>query len=191
MICALGVAAAAAAGSAQRAQTLVVLNGRPEAAAHSTCSLSSISSERYLQTARHCLNEPLSLPRRCLFSKHYVQQRCHIYQLLQQPNGHKTSSQHMEGVLDQEQTVTGITCQISRLTIGLGNRTHLLDSCTRLQVRHHSQDVITQTKLSNNSTLAASHCWITQFIHKCNDQGHTDLPQILQKSTERQNLTHT
>lgn len=130
--------------------------------------------ERYLQTPRRCLNEPLSLPRRCLLSKH-----SHIYQLLQQPNGHKTSSQHMEGVLNQEQTVTGITCQISRLTIGLGSRTHLFDSCTWLQVRHHSEDAVTQTRLSSNSSLAVSHCWITQFIHKCNDQEHTDLPQPL------------
>lgn len=54
--------------------------------------------ERYLQTLRHCLQEPLSLPRRCFFSKHYVQQRCLIYQLLQQPKGHRARSQHMGGI---------------------------------------------------------------------------------------------
>lgn len=55
-------------------------------------------SEKYLQTLRHCLNKPLFLPRRCLSSKHYVQQPCHIYQLLQQPSGQRARSQHMGGI---------------------------------------------------------------------------------------------
>lgn len=117
VMCALGVAAA---GSAQHKpcaglQVWGCCTFHLQPQLHLSIKAVICWGERHLQTLRHCLKEPQSLPRRCLFSKHYVQQRCHIYQLLQQPNGHRTSSQHMGGGLDQEQTVTGITCQTSRL----------------------------------------------------------------------------
>lgn len=73
---------------------------------------------------------------------------------LQQPSGHKSSFQPVEGVSDQEQSVWGVTCQISKLPIGLGNGTRLFDSCTWLQVRHHSENIIMPKRLSNNSSFA-------------------------------------
>lgn len=59
------------------------------------------------------------------------------------------------------------------------------------KVRHHSEDIIMQKRLSNISSFAVSSLPITQFTHTCNEQEHTDLPQLLQKSTGRQILAHT
>lgn len=121
---------------------------------HFTCNFweskpSYAHPKAYRQMPRHPWNVPafampVTTPEMPFFQAFSLVTFSHLLVAaeLQQPSGHKSGLQPMAGVSDQEQTVAGVTCQISKLTTGLGNGTLLFDSCTWPQVRHHSEDLI-------------------------------------------------